>query len=110
MGHRLHLSALIAISLIGIATSAFAQKPGGRIDPSAAAPPPSITPAPGGSSSTATGTTGTGTGSSPNVNPTDNVPGVPDTSTPGRFGTNAAPSGLPGDDPAHPGFPGKVGR
>jgi hypothetical protein len=44
------------------------------------------------------------------VNPTHNQPGVPDTSTPGRFGTGASPSGLPGDDPAQPGFPGKVGR
>jgi hypothetical protein len=47
---------------------------------------------------------------SPFVNPTHNQPGVPDTSTPGRFGTGALPSGLPGDDPAHPGFPGKVGQ
>ncbi len=45
-----------------------------------------------------------------NVNPTHNVPGVPDTSTPGRFGTDAAPSGLPGDDPAHPGFPARIGH
>lgn len=33
------------------------------------------------------------------------VAGVPNTSTPGIIGTDAAPSGLPGDDPQHPGFP-----
>jgi hypothetical protein len=37
-------------------------------------------------------------------------PGVPNTSTPGSIGTGASPSGLPGDDPSAPGFPGKVGR
>ena len=30
--------------------------------------------------------------------------------TPGTIGTGASPSNLPGDDPTHPGFPGKVGR
>jgi hypothetical protein len=39
-----------------------------------------------------------------------NQSGVPNTSTPGMIGTGAAPSGLPGDDPAHPGFPARVGR
>jgi hypothetical protein len=57
-----------------------------------------ITVAPGGPSSTATGIGGV------------NQPGVPNTSTPGIIGTGAAPSGLPRDDPAHPGFPGKVGN
>jgi len=33
------------------------------------------------------------------------VAGVPNTSTPGIIGTDATPSGLPGDDPEHPGFP-----
>lgn len=33
------------------------------------------------------------------------VPGVPNTSTPGSIGTGAAPSGLPGDSPTSPGFP-----
>jgi hypothetical protein len=121
MRHRLHLSALIAMSLIGATASAVAQQgagagaalgtaPGVGTNPPVGAPPTGsagLTAAPGGSSTT---TTGTGTGSSTSVNPTHNVPGVPDTSTPGRFGTDAAPSGLPGDDPVHPGFPGKVGR
>jgi hypothetical protein len=53
---------------------------------------------------------GTGTGTSTSLNTGINQPGVPNTSTPGMIGTGAAPSGLPGDDPAHPGFPGKVGK
>lgn len=117
MRHRLHLSALIAVSLIGTTASAFAQSPGAGAamgtapgvgtNPPVGAPNPGsagITSAPGGASTT----TGTGTGFV--VNPTHNQPGVPDTSTPGRFGTGASPSGLPGDDPNHPGFPAKVGR
>jgi hypothetical protein len=120
MRHRQQLSALIAIALIGATASAFAQGPGAAAQvgtaPGTGAVPPvgaqntgsaGITLAPGGSSTT---TTGMGTGPSSNVNPTHNQPGVPDTSTPGRFGTNASPSGLPGDDPAHPGFPGKIGQ
>jgi len=39
-----------------------------------------------------------------------NEPGVPNTSTPGIIGTGASPSGLPGDSPTAPGFPGSVGR
>jgi hypothetical protein len=39
-----------------------------------------------------------------------NQPGVPNTSTPGTIGTSAVPSGLPGDDPAHPGYPAKIGQ
>jgi hypothetical protein len=31
-------------------------------------------------------------------------------SLPGIIGTGASPRGLPGDDPAQPGFPRKVGR
>jgi hypothetical protein len=112
MRHRLHLSATLAMSLIGATTTAFAQSagagaamgnaPGVGTNPPVGAPNPGsagITSAPGGSSTT---TTGMGGGI--------NQPGVPNTSTPGTFGTGAAPSGLPGDDPAHPGFPGKVGR
>jgi hypothetical protein len=44
-------------------------------------------------------TTGLGYSSPPSV------AGVPNTSTPGIIGTDATPSGLPGDDPQHPGFP-----
>jgi hypothetical protein len=39
-----------------------------------------------------------------------NQPGVPNTSRPGTIGTGASPSGLSGDSPIAPGFPGKVGR
>jgi hypothetical protein len=39
-----------------------------------------------------------------------NQPGVPNTSRPGTIGTGAVPSGLNGDSPTAPGFPGKVGR
>ena len=39
-----------------------------------------------------------------------NQPGVPNTSRPGTIGTGASPSGLSGDSPTAPGFPGKVGR
>ena len=39
-----------------------------------------------------------------------NQPGVPNTSRPGTIGTGAVPSGLSGDSPTMPGFPGKVGR
>jgi hypothetical protein len=56
MRHRLLLSTLIAVSVIGASASALAQGAGAAAQ------------------------------------------------------TGAAPSGLPGDDPAHPGFPGKVGQ
>jgi hypothetical protein len=55
---------------------------------------------PGGSSTT---TTGMGTG------PRISQPSPPNVSTPGTIGTGASHGGLPGDDPAHPGFPGRVG-
>ena len=48
------------------------------------------------------GTTGMGGGRS--------QPGAPNTTVPGTIGTGASPSGLPGDNPSAPGFPGKVGR
>jgi hypothetical protein len=116
MRRKQQLSALTAIFLVGATASAFAQGPGagaqvgttpgtGNVPPLGAQNTGSagITSAPGGSSTTTTG-------ASSNVNPTHNQPGVPDTSTPGKFGTNASPSGLPGDDPAHPGFPRRIGQ
>jgi hypothetical protein len=113
MRHKLHLSALIAIAMIGASAPALAQgagaaaqtgsTPGVGTNPPVGAPAnpaaAGISSAPGGASTT---TTGMGAGI--------NQPGVPNTSTPGIIGTGAAPSGLPGDDPAHPGFPGKVGQ
>ena len=112
MQQKLYLSALVAATLIGTSGSAFAQNAGaaagGQVAPGMGGVPPvgttttnpgsaGITPAPGGQS-----TIGSGVGA--------NQPGVPNTSTPGIIGTGAAPSGLPGDDPAHPGFPAKVGK
>jgi hypothetical protein len=114
MRHRLHLTALIAMFLIGATGQALAQQgagagaaigtaPGtGTVPPVGTQNPGSagISSAPGGSSTT---TTGMGTSGI-------NQPGAPGTSTPGTIGTGASPSGLPGDDPRHPGFPGRVGR
>jgi hypothetical protein len=54
--------------------------------------------------------TGTGSTTGINLGPGRPQSGAPNTTTPGTIGTGAAPSGLPGDDPAHPGFPGKVGN
>jgi hypothetical protein len=71
-----------------------------------------ITAAPGGSNTTATGTgisPGTTTGSNLNTSGL-NQPGVPNTSTPGSIGTDASPSGLPGDSTSAPGYPAKVGQ
>jgi hypothetical protein len=115
MRHKLHVSALVAVSLIGVTGPAYAQNtgaaPGAQVAPGMGGVPPvgttttnpgsaGISAAPGGQSTT---TTGIGSGGV-------NQPGVPNTSTPGVIGTGASPSGLPGDDPAHPGFPGPVGK
>jgi hypothetical protein len=107
MRPRLYLSALIAISLIGANTSAFAQ--GARARAGAAAGAGMIGIAPGTGTVPPVGTTTT-TGLGMTNNPGISQPGVPNTATPGMFGTGASPSGLPGDDPNHPGFPGRVGR
>jgi hypothetical protein len=133
MRHKLHLSALVAMSLIGATSQVFAQgtgagagATGGGVTPGMGGVPPvgttptnptnpgsaGITPAPGGSSSTTTGmgTGGVGTGAGTNLNGGISQPGAPNTSVPGSIGTGASPSGLPGDDPAHPGFPGRTGQ
>ena len=118
MRHRPYLSALIAITLIGTPAVALAQGAGMGIGtaPGTGTVPPvgttntgsaGITAAPGGSSTT---TTGKGTGTNSRTNTGINEPGAPNMSTPGIMGTGATPSGLPGDDPAHPGFPARVGH
>jgi hypothetical protein len=122
MQHRLHLSAFVAMSLIGATTSVFAQGttgaqigtvPGTGGMPQVGTTPTNpgsagISPAPGGSSTTTTDMGMGGTGSSTNLNAGSmNQPGRPNTLGPG---TMAPPSGLPGDDPGHPGLPARVGH
>ena len=118
MRQKLYLSALVAASLIGKSCSALAQTgAGGQVAPGmGGVPPVGTTPPPVGTTTTNPGSAGitaapggpstTGVGSGAGAN----QPGVPNTSTPGIIGTGAAPSGLPGDDPAHPGFPRKLGN
>jgi hypothetical protein len=125
MRQKPSLLVLMVASVLAASTPAFAQNAGAAAGAAQMAPgtngiPPvgttpnpgsaGISPAPGGQSTTGTGIT-TGTGTGPITGGAGaNQPGVPNTSTPGTIGTGAAPSGLPGDDPVHPGFPGKVGN
>jgi hypothetical protein len=84
---------IVAICMIALSATAQARTRGRYVNsqmPSA----PIVTPAP---------STGINTGGV-------NQPGVPNTSRPGTIGTGASPSGLSGDSPTAPGFPGKVGR
>jgi hypothetical protein len=117
MRQKLYLSALVAASLIGMSGSALAQTAGagtgvapgmGGVPPVGTTPPGTTTTNPGSAGITAApggpSTTGVGSGAGASQ------PGVPNTSTPGIIGTGAAPSGLPGDDPAHPGFPRRLGN
>jgi hypothetical protein len=121
---RLHTFAIVAV--LALAGHANAQTAGGTSGPAgssvgATPAPGSTVTSPGSSSglgpppsptipqinnpSTGTGTT---TGSSATSPPTSTAPpvaGVPNTSSPGTIGRGASPSGLPGDDPANPGFP-----
>lgn len=82
----------------------LAQNAGAAVAPGTNGVPPVGTP-PNASPGV---TTGTGAGSSTGAGV--NQPGVPNTSTPGVIGTGASPSGLPGDSPTQPGYPGKVGN
>ena len=137
MQRRLHLSTLVAMSLIGTTASLFAQGigpvKGARTDtvPGIGSLPPDdttpanpgsagISSAPGGLSTTTTGI-GPGVGSTSSTNlytggmslPDTggiNQPGAPITSVPGTTGTDLSPSGLPGDDYGYPGLPRRVGR
>src|ERR1700754_3842266 len=117
MRHKLHLSALVAMSLIGATSSILAQgataAPAGGVQmctaPGVGGAPPvgaapanpgsaGITSAPGGSSTTTTGMGMGGTGSNTNLNSGGmGQPGTPNASGPGAMGS---PNGLPGDDPA----------
>ena len=133
MQRRLHLSALVAMSLIGTTASVCAQGigpvEGARTDIVSgigSLPPDDTTPAnlgsagissaPGGSSTTTTGigpvsrtdlyTSGMNLPDTGGIN----QPGAPVTSVPGTIGTDLSPSGLPGDDYGYPGLPRRVGR
>jgi hypothetical protein len=101
MQSRFGFSAIIAASLL-LAPTTFASAQGAGTDGVTGAPVTQM-PSPSASSPPSThSTTGMGGGTS--------QPGAPNTTTPGRIGTGASPSGLPGDNPNAPGFPGKVGR
>lgn len=112
----LSTATLIAALLAASAAHAQTTTPGSgvAVDPTTGAQnagSAGISSSPGGSSTTATGTGVTGTTSGSNLNsPGINQPGVPNTSSPGTIGTGASPSGLPGEDPTSPGFPGRAGR
>ena len=117
MRHRLHFTALVAMSLIGAAGQALAQQgaAGAGAAPSAGTMPPvaaqnpgsaGISSAPGGPSTTTTGM-GTGVGPSRSLNTGPiNQPGIPNSATTGASRGGTSPSGL--DDPYYPGFPGRV--
>lgn len=85
---------IAAICMIGLSTAARARHRAHFVNSQMPSAPPVVTPAP----SIGINTRGT------------NQPGVPNTSRPGTIGTGAVPSGLNGDSPTTPGFPGKVGR
>jgi hypothetical protein len=122
MQSRLTFSAVVVATFISLlALSAYGAGIGGPGATGGASGMPSadsvnsqnsgsagIQSAPGGSSTTgigSSGSTGMTTGTGPG-----NQSGVPNTSTPGHIGTGASPSGLPGDDPNAPGYPGRVGK
>lgn len=99
MRSNIRLAALLATSFLASATLASAQgnnAAGGQVGSSG------VIMSPGASSSPPPAVT-TGTGGV-------SQPGAPGSTNPGRIGTGASPSGLAGDNPAAPGFPGKVGR
>jgi hypothetical protein len=120
MRHRLHFTALIAMSLLGAAGQALAQQgaatraasdssPGiVATSPVGAQNPRSAGISSGGPSTTTTTTgMGSGLGPGPNLNSGDiKQPGASSGGASGRVG--AVPSGL--DDPYYPGFPGRVGQ
>ena len=95
----IRFAALVAgaiLSTTALAQAQGANVGGGQVGPSGVIMSPGASPAP----ASPTVTTGTGGASQAGA------PG----SSPGRIGTGAAPSGLAGDNPSAPGFPGKVGR
>lgn len=107
MASAIILASTIAAGAQGIGANGGTSGSSSVLDgPVAPQPSPSasgVSSAPGNATlSPGSGTTGRGGGRS--------QPGAPNTTTPGTIGTGAAPSGLPGDNPSAPGFPGKVGN
>jgi hypothetical protein len=85
---------VVAVCLVGLSDAALARHRHHRVFAPMPSAPTVVTPAPS-------------TGLNTRIT---NQPGVPNTSRPGTIGTGATPSGLAGDSPTAPGFPGKVGR
>lgn len=94
MPFAIRILIVMAVGFSGVAAAAQNRYAGHAFGPISPAPQ-IVTPA---SPSTGLNTSGV------------NQPGVPNTSRPGTIGTGATPSGLNGDSPTVPGFPGKVGR
>jgi hypothetical protein len=90
---------LAVVMLLAVTGVASAQTAGGTSGPAGSG----LGATPNQSSLFSSSSTGFTTGSS--FSSPGSVAGVPNTSTPGIIGTDATPSGLPGDDPEHPGFP-----
>ena len=90
---------LAVVMLLAVAGVASAQTAGGTSGPAGSG----LGAIPGQSSLFSSSSTGFTSGF--NFSSPGSVAGVPNTSTPGIIGTDATPSGLPGDDPEHPGFP-----
>jgi hypothetical protein len=97
MTSRFQICTLAAITLLWSAGIAAAQGTAGTL----------TTPNSGIQGGVGSPTSPVTTGVSPGVT---SQPGAPSTSAPGRIGTGTSPSGLAGDNPAAPGFPGRVGR
>jgi hypothetical protein len=94
---HIRLAALAAGAILSSSMLAQAQginAAGGQVGPSGVIMSPGAMPAP----------------SAPPATTGASQTGVPNSTTPGRVGGGASPSGLPGDNPSAPGFPGKVGR
>jgi len=92
MSITIRILIVVAVCLTALSDIAQARHRGGVYAPMPSAPV--VTPS-----------------TSPGLNTSGvNQPGVPNTSRPGTIGTGASPSGLNGDSPTAPGFPGKVGR
>ena len=97
MQARIRIATLVAGALLWSSALVQAQginAGGGQVGPSGVIMSPGATPAPAAPAAT-TGASQTG---------------APNSASSARTGTGASPSGLPGDNPSAPGFPGKVGR